>query len=46
MFCTTEDPIHFNVLEGGLMIGFLSCLSEPIPGGGEGGAGGARGVYK
>ena len=43
MFCTTENPIHFNVFEGGLIIGFLSWLNEPMTGGGAGGAGG---VYK
>ena len=51
MFCTTENPIHFNVFEGGLIIGFLSWLNEPMTGGGGlgglwGGSGGARGVYK
>ena len=40
MFCTTENPIHFNVFEGGLIIGFLSWLNEPITRGGPGGAGG------
>ena len=46
MFCTTENPIHFNVFEGGLIIGFLSWLNEPITGGGGGGGrgwGGLRG---
>ena len=42
MFCTIENPIHFNVFQGGLIIGFFSWLSEPIPegGGGLGGLGG------
>ena len=40
VFCTTENPIHFNIFEGGLIIGFLSWLNEPITGGGGGGAGG------
>ena len=45
MFCTTENPIHFNVFEGGLIIGFLSWLNEPITGGGGGGGwGGAEGL--
>ena len=39
MFCTIENPIHFNVFEGGLIIGFLSWLNEPITGGGGWGAG-------
>ena len=39
MFCTIENPIHFNVFEGGLLIGFFSWLNEPITGG-AGGLGG------